>query len=187
MAPALIVIGVVAVVVIGGVLLALLGSSGAKTASSPPLTTLRGTKISAEPARSLLAPIVSSAQPPSDVIAALYVPSGAKLTGSSDLDRGLSTYDRSVTMKVSGSVSAIVGFYKAVLAVEHWGQISTSPTPNGSGTEIFARHSSNDGYYWEVGAVVTSANPTLSPALAGGSVAPTSTVVLRIFEVNDEE
>jgi hypothetical protein len=187
LAPALIVVGIVAVIVIAGALLGLTGGSAQKASPTAHLRSLRGTSIGAQVANTFLSPIVSSDQPPPDVVDALYVPAGAKFTGFKDEDHGVSTYDRSVTLNVDDSVSAIVAFFKAALAFGNWSEVSTSPTSNGLGTEIFARHASNDGYYWEVGAVVTSANPSLSPALSGGSVAPTSTVVLRIFEVDDEE
>lgn len=182
--PAFVVLGVVAVVVIGGIALALLGgNSNAPTPSSGSTST---GAIKAASARSALRRISTSGLLPADIVNALVIPSGSVVIGSSNNARGVSTYDETVTLRAANSAKDLDTFYEKALSRLGWTDISTTSASN-SGHEIFARHVSSDGYYWEVGVLVTPANPSISPALSGDSVDDEATVALRIFEVDDEE
>lgn len=183
--PALVVLGIVAVVFLGGVALAL-------TSSTPPSrvlvpagrSTLPGVAVAALPAGPDLARIASAGQPPADVVDALVVPAGARVTGTRDEDAGVSQYDRSIELSVPATPSELRAFYRAELAHLHWTFLGEVPLDGGQGTEILAKRASTDGYYWEVGVLITPAEPAISPALAGGSGGPTSSALeLRILEM----
>jgi hypothetical protein len=183
--PALVIIGIVAFITIGGGLLATLGAGpkvGAGTIKSPP-----GLDLPADPAAKDLAVITSEGQPPADIVEALVVPAGAvpvdhALPGGND-----SLYDGSITLDVPATVKTSLAFYTYELRHDGWAISETVGGPDG-GTDIYARHNSNDGYTWEVGVLVGETNGAITPALDGGNApAETSSVELRIIENDDPD
>jgi len=184
--PALVVLAIVAVVFLGGVALALTSSTPRSSVRVPPgQSSLPGLPLAALPAGPVVARIASAGQPPADVVDALVVPVGARVTGTRDEDAGVSQYDRSVELSVPAAPSELRAFYRAELAHLHWTFLGEVPLDGGQGTEILAKRASVDGYYWEVGVLIAPAEPAISPALAGGSSGPTSsTLELRILEMS---
>jgi hypothetical protein len=186
--PVLVVLGIVAVIAIGGALLAVLGASP-KQAAPTSVSSLPGVSLRAVPAAHALAAITAAGQPPADIVADLVVPEGATVTGSSDLDAGVGQFDRGVSMTVDASTKEVVAFFSAELRHDGWAMSASEPVTNKqgvSGTEVLAQHESADGYYWEVGVVVDPANPSITPALAGsGAAAESSSVELTLLEVGD--
>ncbi len=183
--PALVVLGIVALVSVGGFILALAGTHRGGSSSKAPVGHLKGVALTAQPARALLAPVVSPGQPPRDILDHLVVPSGARRNGAHCQSGGVSLYDCQVRLSLSAPPSQVVGFFSAALRHEGWSKLAKDATVQGNGTELLAQRASSDGFYWEVGVVVDPVNPSITPALAGGSeVAPTSSVELRVFEVD---
>ena len=184
--PALVVVGIVAVIGVGGFALAAIG--GRPGSSAPPATARRlpGVALSAVPASGVLRSIARSGEPPRDIAGALVVPVGTRQTGHS-CPPSVELYDCTVHLAVAARPSEVVAFYRAELRHEGWTVLAVDAT-TGSGTEIYAQRGSNDGFYWEVGVRVDSATPSITPALSGGGqTAPTSTVSLRVLERNDPD
>lgn len=186
--PALVVIACVLAVTFGGIAMALLGGS---SATSTPLVGLGkpvpGVDLQALPAAGALRRITSGGQPPSDIIRSLVVPAGVTVTGSDNHDADVDQFDEAVTMTTTASQRELIDFYRVELVRGRWSLLGNYPLAQG-GTELLARRASVDGYEWEVGLVVTPArDPSISPALAGGSqTAPTTSLELRLFQVSDE-
>jgi hypothetical protein len=180
------VVGIAVVLVFGGGALALLGSSSSRPA---PLTgrakQIPGTSIRAEPAAPLLAHIARSGQPPADVTGALAVPAGSRYLGAKVLDRGVSQFDRSISVSVDAPASQVATFFEKALSAGHWISSSiTSPSPGA--TEIISMRSASDGYQWRVGVTVTPVKVTVAPALAGSSdSAARALASIQLYQVAD--
>ncbi len=184
--PALVVLACAAVLSFGGFAIALIGSGQAAAPIVTGLgTPVPGVNLSAVGASQVLARISSDGAPPRDVLEALVVPDGARIVSTASQDAGVDQYDRSIYLQVDTSFTELVKFYRAELRRAHWSFLGTYPLPSG-GTELLAQRTGSDGYEWEVGVVVTTVNPSISPSLAGaGQTSPVMGLRLRLFEVPD--
>jgi hypothetical protein len=183
MGPALIVIGIVAVITIGGGVLATLGS-GPKPAPAS-LAAPPGLSLGAASASSFLGPITSMGQPPVDIASSLVVPAGSRL-GAHGLDAAdLGLYDGHVGFTVPASATTVVTFYRYELAHNGWRISLVAASADGHGTNLYAEKDSSDGYQWEIEVGVTEDNGSISSALGGASPSSASSVALRLIERDD--
>ncbi|MHB1711138.1 MAG: hypothetical protein ACYCV7_07025 [Acidimicrobiales bacterium] len=176
--PAMVVVAIATFIAVSGVVASLLTSAGNHpTLSLRSIAIPGGRVVRLMPAASALRPIIGS-QPPADILAALAVPSGSKTRSWRNFDQHQVQYDRTVSFTTRLSSAQVISLYQTLLPRMGWAVLYQGPsTVNGvGGTEILARRGSKDGYYWEVGAVV-------SPATAGG-VTPYNIV---IYELNSGE
>ena len=176
-------LGLVALVSVGGFLLAALGSGRPSTPAGHGEKGAAG--LSAMAARANIARIENNGNPPQDIVASLVVPAESTVTSTIDSDRGIGPFDRSLLFSVPASVSSIGNFYKNEFAAHGWKIAGIDATADGKGKAIYATRESEDGFYWEVGAVIEPASESISPALAGGDATVTSDLKLRLFEVDD--
>jgi hypothetical protein len=184
--PALLIVGIVLVITVGGGLLAVLGSSPKTTSAS--LAAPPGMSLDAARAAPLIASIGSGGEPPSDITAALVVPADARLTAHHVSDAGIDLFDGTVDLSTSASRTAVVAFYRYELKHLGWDITLVTASATGSGTQIYALHPSADGYTWEVGVLVEDANGAISSALGGDAAPrPTSSVALRLIERDDAD
>lgn len=178
--PALIVLGIAVVIVVVG----LVGSAiSSGNAPAPPsklhqVTLSDGTITALVPASTALHSIVSADQPPADILGNLAVPTGSHVTDTINSDQSAGQYDRTVDFATSLTGDEIVDAYKALLGKLGWQLLYVGAgIRNGkSGTEVLAKRGSSDGYYWEVGVVV-------SPATAAG----TTPFSVEVFELTDDD
>lgn len=185
--PALVIVAIAVGITAGGAILGFVTTSGPAPAGAQQGSLVAGSGLRAEPAATALKRITTDGQPPSDILSVLSVPSSAKVSGSHFLGGGVDLYDADVELSVPTTSDKVLSFYRTELAKFGWSQRSSSPAGNGPGTELLGRRASNDGYYWEVGVIVRPASASVSPALGGADVAPTSSVEVRLFEVADVE
>lgn len=184
--PALIVLALAVVIGGGGFVAGAITSGPGQTTPPASLNHLAGVKLPAVGAKALLRPVISAGQPPPDVLNALVVPERTTRKSSSCPSGGTYLYDCEVTLAVPSTPQSVVAFYDAELAHQHWSKMSVVATADGRGTEILAKRPSADGYYWELGVTIEPVNPSITPALGGGSeTAPTSSLVLTVFEIDD--
>jgi hypothetical protein len=184
--PALVVLALAIVISGAGAIFALVGSNGPPASAVHPGVAVGRTGLSIASARRDFGSVTSGGQPPSDVLSAIVVPAGSRLTNAARVGGGVELYDSQVLIRVDAQPSRVVRFYDDELRALGWIDESTSTTAS-NGTELIAEHASADGFYWELGVVVNRATTSLSPALGGASVAEASSVELRLFEVNDAE
>ncbi len=189
--PALIVLGLILVLFIVGVALELAsGSQSRPTAAPTRIATARGAVLHAVPARPLLKAIVSTGQPPDDLLNALAVPKDATPVPSSAVDRGVEAYDRSLRLEVPASQQDVISFFRAELPALHWRRLSQGPTGT-AGTQylILEQHPASDGHEWDLGV-------TVSPTFFGGQTptsgaaapaAGTTAFTLRLYSVSDQD
>jgi hypothetical protein len=144
---------VVLVIVVAGLAVGLtrgagIGGGSAPVGSAPPPS------LNPQPAAPFFAPVMANGQPPTDVMNALVVPTGASATSTSNYDRGGGPYDRGVSFTAPASVDQLLNFFRFELAANNWSSRTEAPARGGPGTQVLARHKSNDGFYWEVGVTV---------------------------------
>lgn len=184
--PALVVLACAAVVTFGGFAVALVGSRQPAPATVSGLATpVPGVSLSAIDASGVLQRIASGGTPPPDILAALAVPNGARIMGTTTQDADVDQYDRAIKLQISTTSGQLLEFYRTELKRARWSLLGTYPLPN-AGSELLAQREGSDGYEWEVGVLVTPVNPAISPALAGdGQTSAVMGLTLRLFEVPD--
>ncbi len=183
--PALVVLACAVVITFGGFAVALLGGRTGPPTVGGLATPVPGVNLSAVAAAGVLQRISSGGVPPSDVLAGLVVPNGARIVGTTTHDAGVDQYDRSLELQVTTSSGELLKFYRTELRRARWSVLGTYPLPT-TGSEVLAQRASSDGYEWEIGVEVTPLNPAISPSLAGdGQTSAVMGLTLRLFEISD--
>ncbi len=192
--PAMIVIGLAAVILVGfGVLSAVSGTrtvnvptttpGGAPhaTTGSPvavPNTTLRGV-----PAAKAMRAIETVTTPPANVVDALWVPQGVSKGVVVHSTSVSSSYDRTISFVLDAPEATVVAFYRTELARHGWklASVGTPPhAPNGT-VGVLSEIAGDDGWYWEAGVEVS---PTRFTA---GKPNGTTTFTVELYEVPDDD
>jgi hypothetical protein len=182
--PALIVLGVAAgILALFGVLAVTSGHGTPPPAAGP--SRVHGTSLRAVGATRALAPIERPGTPPADVLGALAVPEGAATGGHHDNSTATTQYDEQMAFSVRAAEATVVDFYKVELKARGWSLLDVGPARGRSGAvEVLAQKGSSDGWYWEVGAVVSPTTFVRSGPRAG---AETTGFTLRLFEEPDDD
>jgi hypothetical protein len=156
--PAIIVVGIAAFILVGGILASILTAGGNPVLSVHSIRIPDGTLVQLTPATTALKPIISS-EPPADILSALAVPTGSVRRSWVNIDQNQTQYDRTASFTTGLSSDQMVDVYKTLLPRLGWKLLYQGQgSANGvSGTEVLARRGSGDGYYWEVGAIVPPA------------------------------
>jgi hypothetical protein len=164
-------------IVLVGVVGSALASGGSPTANLRTVTVANGTVVHLTPATTAMRSIVGDGQPPADVLGNLEVPSGSRAVRTADIDQNAAQFDRTVYFSSDLSSDEIVDAYRTVLPKLGW---SISYTGQGVArqaqqSEVLGKHGSGDGYYWEVGVLVS---PTTDTGVTPFSV--------ELFEIPDD-
>ena len=175
--PALIVLGLAVVLLLGGVVGSALTSGSSPTFTVRHVTLADGTTVAVAPAAGKLHAIVSNSEPPADILGNLGVLAGSSVTGVTSSDQGAAQFDRTAQLTSGLSQTQVLDGYTKLLRKLGWQVIYSGPAPQGTpgSSEVLAKRGSGDGFYWEVGVVV-------SPTTSAG-ITPFS---LRLFEQSDE-
>jgi hypothetical protein len=175
--PAAIVVGIAVFILVGGITASILTGGGSPVLSLHSIKIPDGTVVHLTPAVTALKPIISS-EPPADILGALAVPTGSVSHGFVNIDQSQGQYDRTISFVTGLSSDQVIDVYRTLLPRLGWAILYQGPgtTKGVAGTEVLARRGSGDGFYWEVGAVV-------SPATNSG-VTP---FTLVLFEQSSEE
>jgi len=201
--PALIVVGVTFLLFLIGVGLELLSGTQSRPTPSPTkIATAPGAVLHAVPARPLLKAIITTGEPPDDLLNAIAVPQGATPVPSSVINRGVESYDQSLRFEVSATQQDVISFFRAQLPAQHWQRQSQGPTGTG-GTQylILMQHPASDGLEWDIGVTVAPtffSSPTAAPgsgtsgsATSASATAPpssgTTSFSLRLYSVSDQD
>ncbi len=181
--PAVIVIALAVVILGAGAAVALIGTS-----SAHPATTQLGTNVPGVPFRAIAASpdlrqVEGGGEPPPDVVKALTVPANSHYVGYANEDAEAGQFDRSVTFSVPATPATVATFYAKELPGGSW-SLQFNGKADGD-LELIGQRSGSDGYQWRVAIVITTVNPTLSPALAGSNQTSTSSVVMTLYQVED--
>ena len=174
--PALIVLGLAVFLLIGGVVASAISSGSTPSFSIRKVTLADGTTVALSPAAVRLHAIVSNDEPPADIIGNLGIPTESVVTGVVNSDQHTAQFDRTVDLTSQLAQPQVVEAYRRMVTAVGWKVIYQGGAPQGpaGADEILATKGSADGFYWEVGIVV-------SPTRATGST-PYS---MEVFETPD--
>ncbi|HYA68917.1 MAG TPA: hypothetical protein VED63_09310 [Acidimicrobiales bacterium] len=181
--PATIVLGIALVVVVTGAVAAVLTTGPVTTGSTAPkVAQAAGAPVPAVAAQDALAPIITAGSPPANVVDAVVTPAGATVVPGSATNLGVGLYDRSIGFSTSLSEAVVIDFYRVELPAEGWEVMSQGPPRNASGFELLGRIAGTDGYFWEIGVVVS---PTTYPKGSAAGANGATAFTLRLFAVDD--
>lgn len=170
MKAAAFVLGLAAVVFVGGSVALGLGGSTAPRPAPTSVPTAPGAPLRAIPSNQVLQPMLVGGQPPANIMDAVALPLGTRATTRTSVNLGVETYDRSMTLSVAASQADVIAFFRAELRADGWQQVSSGPQAGGRpGIEVLGTHAGSDGNTWEVGVVVqaTQFGTTGSAATVG--------------------
>ena len=170
--PAIIVVGIAAFILVGGVLASIITAGNNPVLAVHSIKIPDGAVVQLTPATTALKPIISS-EPPADILSALAVPTGSVLRHWVNIDQNQTQYDRTASFTTGLSSDQVIDVYKTGLPRLGWKLLYQGQgNSNGvSGTEVLARRASGDGYYWEAGVIV--------PPSTSSGVTPFTVVVLE--------
>ncbi len=175
--PALIVLGLAIFIVVLGVVGSALASGGSSTVTLRSVTVANGTVVHLTPATTAMRSIISAGQPPADVLGNLAVPTGSTVVRTLSIDQNASQFDRTVYFSSQLASGEIVDAYRALLPKLGWSiaYVGSGASRQSQEDDVLAKHGSGDGYYWEVGVLVS---PTTSTGVTPYSV--------ELFEIPDD-
>jgi len=180
--PAAIVLGLATLVLLvfaGGA--ALFKAAPAKTPTENPAS-VAGTTLRATGALDALRPIISAGQPPNNVLNAVVMPSSARRLSHINYGGSAGPYDEAVTFTVGGTQAAVLDFYKTEMKGNGWQIESTGPADHQPGIEVLGQIAGDDGWFWEMGAVVEA-----STFGASGTGAASTQFTLRLIQEPDAD
>jgi hypothetical protein len=128
-----------------------------KTKTSTRSFSVPGTPLEAVPAVHDLKVITLSGQPPGNIINSVAVPSGARLTGhANNTASAQGVYDAQINLRADESQAVLETFYKQDMKKQGWQIISTGPADHVTGgLEVLGKKAGSDGFYWELGAIIS--------------------------------
>jgi hypothetical protein len=177
-----IVLGLAIVVVVGGLLAQGFAGPSAPTPAPSVVPTAKGSPLKAIPGRSDLTSLIADGEPPDDIVNAVVLPVGS-LPGTVINDtNSAGSYDEQRLFTLASSQADIIKFFEIELPAQGWHTESTGPAKDQPGFEVLAQRAGSDGFYWEIGAVVT---PTVFAATGPGAKNGLTHFEIRLFQVSD--
>jgi hypothetical protein len=175
--PAFIVLGIAVFIVVVGTVASALVSGSTPTTTVGSVTIPGGIGVRLTPATTAMKSIASEGQPPADILRNMAVPAGSAVVRSLDADQGAAQFDRTVYFTTGLSTNELVDVYRTLLPKLGWQIIYKGDGAERAAnqTEVLAKRGSGDGFYWEVGVVV-------SPVTSAG-ITPYS---VELFELPDD-
>ena len=149
---------------IGLLILALFIGAGFLTSNpvQPTKTSTRAFSVPGTPLRALpgvhdLKVITTSGQPPGNIINAVSVPGGARRTSyENNSASAQGAYDAEITLTADESQAALETFYSKDMKKQGWQILSTGPADHlAGGLEVLGKKAGSDGFYWELGAIIS--------------------------------
>ena len=175
--PALVVLGIAVFIVLVGTIGSALESGNGPTVSIHSVSIPDGTTVTLTPATTAMKSVVGGGEPPADILGNLEVPSRSPVVRTVNSDQGAGQFDRTVYFTSGLSSDQVVNTYLTLLPELGWKVIydGSGAQRSGQGAEVLAKRGSGDGFYWEVGAVV-------SPTTSTGS----TPFFLELYELPDD-
>ncbi len=173
----------VGIVVLGLIAQVFTGSSHPVAAPSS-VPTAKGSPLKAIPASPALAPLINSGEPPNDIVNAIVLPAGSVPGAVIDDTVSAESYDEQRLFTIGASEENVIRFFQVELAAQGWHVESTGTPKDQPGIEVLAQRAGSDGYYWEIGAVVS---PTTFPSSGPASTTGITKFEVRLFQVSDTD
>ena len=183
MRPAMVVLGLAVLILVVFVTIGILSSqSPAPVRHGGGPSPVPGITLQAEPAAAALTPIVSSGEPPTNVRNAVFVPVGSVRVSHQDNAGQAGQFDSQVVFRSDDSQAALLAFFAADMRLQGWQVFDRGPAANHPGSlEILGKLAGADGYYWEMGAVISPT--TFRP---GGPPRGQTDFTIRLLQESDD-
>jgi hypothetical protein len=184
MRPAMLVVGL-AVLIVGGFIAIGLATNGppVQTTTSTASRAISGTPLRAVPAARALSVIIQSGEPPSNILNSVSIPTGATRISHQNNSAAAGQYDAQIGLVSNASQGALRSFYLDDMKAQGWKITDQGPADHDPGAlEVLGQKAGSDGYYWEMGAVIS--------ATTFGADAPPSGqthFTIRLFQVPDPD
>ena len=185
--PALAVVGLAVVLVLGFGVLAVVTNVSTPGPSSHPFKAalVPGTSLVALPATDGLRPIETLGEPPGNIIDSVSLPEGARRVSVTNNGGNADQYDQQMTFSLPTSQAELVTFYQAEMKRLGWKIFSTGSATDDPGTiEILGQLGGTDGWYWEMGALIAPTRFTPHTTANGGDV---THFTVRLFQEPDQD
>jgi hypothetical protein len=185
--PALAVVGLAVVLVLGFGVLAVVTNVNTPGPSSHPFKAalVPGTSLVALPATNGLRPIETLGEPPGNIIDSVSLPQGARRVSVTNNGGNADQYDQQMTFSLPTSQAELVTFYQAEMKRLGWKIFSTGPATGHPGTiEVLGQLGGTDGWYWEMGALIAPTVFSPHPTANGGDV---THFTVRLFQEPDQD
>jgi hypothetical protein len=146
-------------------------------------TAVAGTGLRAIPAVDALRPITITGEPPGNIINAVVIPKGAVEVSHQNNSEQSDQYDAQIELRADATQGTLNTFYKSVMKKNGWQLFDQGPAANNPGAlEILGKEAGSDGFYWEMGAVISATS------FANGAPATGDTdFTVRLFQVPDPD
>jgi hypothetical protein len=183
MRPAMVVLGLAAFILVVFVTIGILSSqSPAPVRHGGAPSSVPGVTLQAEAAAPALSPIVSSGEPPTNIRNAVFVPVGSVRVSHQNNAAEAAQFDSQVVFRSDDSQAALLAFFAADMRLQGWQVFDRGPAANHPGSlEILGKLAGTDGYYWEMGAVISPT--TFSP---GGPPRGQTDFTIRLLQESDD-
>jgi hypothetical protein len=184
MRPAMIVVGLAALILVGFVAIGLATNGApARTDTSRSIQVVSGSSLRAVRAAPALSVITRSGEPPSNILNAVSLPEGSIRVSHQFNSASADQFDAQIGLVSDASQGAIRTFYLSDMKAQGWQVFETGPARNDPGAfEVLGKKAGSDGFFWEMGAVV-SATTFGADAPPAGQTAFT----VRLFQVPDPD
>jgi hypothetical protein len=154
-----------------------------QTSTSTASSAVRGSTLAAVPADAALKAIVVAGEPPSNIINAVSIPKGWEAISHQNNSAAADQYDAQVVLRSDASQGALDSFFKSVMRRSGWQLFDEGPADHvPGGLEVLGKQAGSDGFYWEMGAVIS--------ATSFGQGAPATgdtEFTVRLFQVPDPD
>jgi hypothetical protein len=142
-----------------------------------------GTTLEAVPAVDALSPVIVDGQPPGNIVNAVSIPADAVRQSHQNNSVAAGQYDAQIELLSDDSQGALENFYRADMRSEGWQIFEVGPADHNPGAiEVLGKKAGSDGFYWEMGAVIS--------ATKFGPHAPprgNTRFTVRLFQVPDPD
>jgi hypothetical protein len=154
-----------------------------QTKTSDTVHQITGTSLHAVPGESALKVITKSGEPPGNILNAVSIPQGATLVSHQNNSALADQFDAQIELRSDATQGALENFYQHDMKAQGWQIFETGAADHDAGAiEVLAKKAGSDGFYWEMGAV-------MSATTFGPSAPPTGDTdfTIRLFQVPDPD
>ncbi len=154
-----------------------------QTHTSTATHTVTGTVLRAKPARVDLAAITISGEPPGNIVNAVSLPVGSILLTHQNNSQAADQYDAQIGLRSDASQGALETFYQKDMKAQGWQIFEVGPADHDPGAlEVLGKLAGSDGFYWEMGAVISATSFGANAPAAGDTQ-----FTVRLFQVPDPD
>jgi hypothetical protein len=142
-----------------------------------------GTALHAIPGERALKVITKSGEPPGNILNAVSIPEGATVVSHQTNSALADQFDSQINLHSDATQGALENFYQHDMKAQGWQIFETGPADHDAGAiEVLGKKAGSDGFYWEMGAVVSAT--TFGP---GAPATGETDFTVRLFQVPDPD